>query len=77
MIAQVQPFATHLKSIPTMKKALIALYVIVAGQSLLIVLACIVSYFALPTVLHQVGERMGEMFIKIGDNRYVRQQPQK
>ena len=53
-----------------MNKAIIALYVIVAGQSLLIILAFTISYIGLGRGLEQMGMQIREFC----DSHYVHQE---
>lgn len=52
-----------------MKKAVIALYVIIAVQSVIILLAFVFTFAAIESGFRHAGEEM----IKVCDQRYVRQ----
>ena len=54
---------------PSMKKAVIALYVIIAVQSVIIVCAFVFTFAAIESGFRHAGKEM----IEISDQRYVRQ----
>ena len=59
-----------------MKKALIVLYVIVAGQLILTSLAFLITYNVLKESLHDTAYGLGKQFREYGDSHYVIREPQ-
>ena len=59
-----------------MKKAVIALYVIVAGQFVLTSLAFFIAYSAVKESMHDVAYELTKRAREYGDSHYVLREPQ-
>lgn len=54
-----------------MKKAVVILYIVAATQALGTIIAFAVAYEIMDRAFYKAGESIGEMVIKVCDQRYI------